>query len=393
MYKLKEKILCIILAIAVIMMLGITKVNAATYTVTYGLEHITSSNTNLTATDGEDYITTLTADDGYAIDNVSIFLESSMDFAIEDTDYTFDKETGKVTIFKSAINGNFEINSTAEKKHTVMFNTNGGSEIAPVTVLENNYIDLDNYTPTKDGYKFNGWYSDKELTQRVSSINGSDITTDEVTVYGEWSIPVKSLNITFNTPIIGDKISDVTTFKVDPAGTLEKVVAKWVVKGSQTDKIKDVIGFEYPGYKYATGKFEKGIEYYLNIEEIEVNPKQKVNLEDTILSFNGDALPDFGDETTKGNYVRVVYESSDEYGSYYHMETILYKVNVKETTDTDEVKTVSSNIEDTNTTSEIKTSNPKTGDSISIFVATFALSVIGIGTLVYKKINKSKNKA
>lgn len=69
-------------------------------------------------------------------------------------------------------------------KYTLTFNTNGGSDIAPVTDKEGSVIDISKYVPSKSGYKFNGWFTDSEL--KIAA--GSSITlTGDITLYAGWT--------------------------------------------------------------------------------------------------------------------------------------------------------------------------------------------------------------
>ncbi len=69
-------------------------------------------------------------------------------------------------------------------KYTLTFNTNGGSDIAPVTDKEGSVIDISKYVPSKSGYKFNGWFRDSELKTAA----GSSITlTGDITLYAGWT--------------------------------------------------------------------------------------------------------------------------------------------------------------------------------------------------------------
>lgn len=67
--------------------------------------------------------------------------------------------------------------------HTLTFNTNGGSAIQPVTEPENTDIDLAAYMPTKEGFKFAGWYADEALTQKMDKVTLGQDTT----VYAKWT--------------------------------------------------------------------------------------------------------------------------------------------------------------------------------------------------------------
>lgn len=53
--------------------------------------------------------------------------------------------------------------STVTSSYSVTFNTNGGSTIAKETVEANSVLEKPT-APTKEGYDFAGWYTDKELT-------------------------------------------------------------------------------------------------------------------------------------------------------------------------------------------------------------------------------------
>lgn len=67
-------------------------------------------------------------------------------------------------------------------KYILTFNTNGGSEIASVIFNENEVVDLSEYIPEKEGYGFEGWYSDEALSQKIT-----EITLDaSKTIYAKW---------------------------------------------------------------------------------------------------------------------------------------------------------------------------------------------------------------
>ena len=65
---------------------------------------------------------------------------------------------------------------------TLTFDTNGGSSISKITKIKGTTVDLEKYEPTKEGYEFTGWYSDKELTDEITSIK----LTNNTTVYAGW---------------------------------------------------------------------------------------------------------------------------------------------------------------------------------------------------------------
>lgn len=66
---------------------------------------------------------------------------------------------------------------------TLTFDTNGGSAIDKITKDSGTTIDLAAYKPTRAGYTFAGWFSDKALTKAVTSVK----LTANITVYAKWT--------------------------------------------------------------------------------------------------------------------------------------------------------------------------------------------------------------
>ena len=67
--------------------------------------------------------------------------------------------------------------------YTLTFDTNGGSAIDKITKDSGTTIDLAAYKPTRAGYTFAGWFSDKTLTKAVTSVK----LTANTTVYAKWT--------------------------------------------------------------------------------------------------------------------------------------------------------------------------------------------------------------
>ena len=69
--------------------------------------------------------------------------------------------------------------------YTLVFESNGGSKITNVNERHGTVVDLTlaKYQPTRTGYDFTGWYSDKTLTRRVTSVK----LYENMTVYAGWS--------------------------------------------------------------------------------------------------------------------------------------------------------------------------------------------------------------
>lgn len=79
---------------------------------------------------------------------------------------------------------------SASTTYTLTFETNGGNAISKVTKNKGTSIDLAQYAPTKSGATFEGWYADKGLTQKITSVKLDANTT----VYAKWTeAPVSGL--------------------------------------------------------------------------------------------------------------------------------------------------------------------------------------------------------
>lgn len=71
----------------------------------------------------------------------------------------------------------------AVSTYTLTFDTNGGSAIDKITKDSGTTIDLTAYKPTRAGYTFAGWFSEKALTKAVTSVK----LTANTTVYAKWT--------------------------------------------------------------------------------------------------------------------------------------------------------------------------------------------------------------
>ena len=65
---------------------------------------------------------------------------------------------------------------------TVKFDTDGGSHIEPVKAMYSEKLSAEN--PVKEGWKFTGWYTDRDCTQKWDSEN--DSVTGSMTLYAGW---------------------------------------------------------------------------------------------------------------------------------------------------------------------------------------------------------------
>lgn len=66
--------------------------------------------------------------------------------------------------------------------YTLTFETNGGSEVEDISRSFGEIIELSGYVTSREGYKFTGWYIDKELIEKVTEI----ALKGDKTVYAGW---------------------------------------------------------------------------------------------------------------------------------------------------------------------------------------------------------------
>ncbi len=77
-------------------------------------------------------------------------------------------------------------------ERTLIFATDGGSDILPLTTKYGDKVSLDNVIPTKQGFAFKGWYTDPRTKQnRVTEIT----MTENITLYARWEQTSNAVNV------------------------------------------------------------------------------------------------------------------------------------------------------------------------------------------------------
>jgi len=76
-----------------------------------------------------------------------------------------------------------EVQEIPVARHTITFDTNGGSEIEPASYPVGSVI-TQPADPTKQGYNFVGWYIDPDLTQEFTF---GTMPNEDITIYAKWS--------------------------------------------------------------------------------------------------------------------------------------------------------------------------------------------------------------
>ena len=120
-----------------------------------------------------------------------------------------------------------------ESPYTVTFNSNGGTKVDAVTVKPGGTITLP-ASPSKDGFIFGGWYTDKEVSTGQFSV--TTIITSDLTLYAKWTA-APHYTVTFNSNG-GSAVSAITNVKKGSTITLPASPSKdgFIFDGWYTDK-------------------------------------------------------------------------------------------------------------------------------------------------------------
>ena len=100
--------------------------------------------------------------------------ETTITVQTQDGNYT---ATCKVTVTQRSSGS-----SSTPAKYNLRFDTNGGDTMSTIVKKVNTTIDLDEYVPNREGYKFVGWYADEDLTKPIDEIT----LTQSTTIYAKW---------------------------------------------------------------------------------------------------------------------------------------------------------------------------------------------------------------
>jgi len=130
------------------------------------------------------------------------------------------------------------------KNFQLTYETNGGSYVPGLTVPYGTTVALPAENPTRDGYTFEGWYSDEALTQRVS---GSVTVNEDTTIYAKWTGNTVSYTIVYMLEEY-DNATGTTSYVYDNSRTASGQVGTTVYASSAPD----LTGNQYRGYERDT---------------------------------------------------------------------------------------------------------------------------------------------
>lgn len=126
-----------------------------------------------------------TPDSGYKVSQITIngSVSKSGVYSVKDDDTAVVVSVVFVKRSSGSGGGGGGGGSLAGASYNVGFESNGGTVVAAVKVSANTAL-AKPADPTKDGFVFDGWYTDKELTQKYDF---SEKVTKNFTLYAKWN--------------------------------------------------------------------------------------------------------------------------------------------------------------------------------------------------------------
>ena len=221
--------------------------------------------------------------------------------------------------------------SCGNKEIVISFETNGGTSIEDM-VIDNDITSIDLPSTSKEGYVFEGWYFDEELSEPFSV--DALINESAVTLYAKWGQ--------------GEEVSYTITFNSEGGSTVDDIV---VMQGATLTKPSDPTkeGYIFDGWyidndvnkpfdfsslpennitlhaKWKVEEVEVTIEIYVeNLNQIfELDQTLVVNFEkNETYTYNPQDITGFVfDENNTLNVLEVVAGSSDVVKAYYVRKT------------------------------------------------------------------------
>ncbi len=183
--------------------------------------------------------------------------------------------------------------------YTVTFDSNGGTSVDPVSVI--NKIDGDKITspidPEKENNTFVGWYKDENCTNEWNF--DTDIVTDDITLYAKWTNKLFTLTIPSEFDI--------------PSGPLRGELA-----GSYFD-----INFD------ADDDFDGTVTFTITSEELDFTPLgYKVELYEDVNRAVPFTYTSFSSDGTTRIYMKKVYTDAEDDRAGSGNEELTYRVDV-----------------------------------------------------------------
>lgn len=292
----------------------------------------------------------------------------------ETIDVVYNEENNTIT-FETDSFSNYAIatkNQQVAIKHTIDFNTNGGSEIDAVQVEDGSILDRPK-APTKNGYTFGGWYVDPELNY---SYDFEGPVERDFTLYARWinDNDLKDYTVT-------DEKGNSISF-TDEKGHNYKFTLFDILSQTKEEIMAQDEYMTEEKYNQMMDLLKSLAEPYgtlLSLYEIEVYEdnsvtgdttllhegpfKIKIKITDAMKKYNTFKLVYLKNDFTTGEVINLTVDGDYLVGTIPHLSTYILAGS--------------------------KANNPGTGDNIMSYILMLGLSVIGITIVgIYTKRKK-----
>ena len=229
-----------------------------------------------------------------------------------------DKDNNPVTSV-SFSDGTTYLYPVVEKGHWIEFNSNGGSYVAPLFVAKNAQLSS-LPEPTKHGYSFDSWYTDKEMTNKFESDND---LSDDLTLYAKWN-PSSNVSYTVihwlenadddnyslaasesKSGITGSKTEATAKTYVGFTSPAAKDIEQETIAGDGSTIVnvyykRNMYEVKFSSYSYTDwrGHSHPGTEY----TSLRITAKYGANISDKWPTYNGSSTWSTNDNENKGPY-------------------------------------------------------------------------------------------
>ena len=151
---------------------------------------------------------------------------------------TFNALSGDKIFFETEADETYTI-QPADGKHVVTFESNGGSAVEAVLVEDGQTV-AKPAAPTKDGFTFDGWYTDEDLTDAYEF---TEPVKANLTLYAKWTEDSGGSSGTVTTPSYTITVTQSTGGKITPSTSNVKKGADktFTIAAGEGYKISDVL--------------------------------------------------------------------------------------------------------------------------------------------------------
>ena len=249
-------------------------------------------------------------------DDVSFSVESDESI----TGWYLESDSDKTAVTSVTLEStNVTLCAIVEKGHWIEFNSNGGSYVAPLFVAKNAQLSS-LPEPTKHGYSFDSWYTDKEMTNKFESDND---LSDDLTLYAKWN-PSSNVSYTVihwlenadddnyslaasesKSGITGSKTEATAKTYVGFTSPAAKDIEQETIAGDGSTIVnvyykRNMYEVKFSSYSYTDwrGHSHPGTEY----TRLRITAKYGANISDKWPTYNGSSTWSTNDNENKGPY-------------------------------------------------------------------------------------------